>query len=157
MQEFKVGDLVRTPPGQEAWAGRICKVISLHGDFLKLSCPEFPGALESQMWDMGKLTLVNPAGPYRDAILAVDPGACNLSGLIRSMNRHLDLVWHEAKLAGRGTDYVNQHPAFTLFLSQMIYLNTGYDHDISTTDAYAAALAACQAKLVASAEIEVVV
>jgi hypothetical protein len=58
---------------------------------------------------------------YRQALLS--QGACNLSGLARSLAEEIiPQVREEARARGEGTDYVNSHPAVRLFLEQMIWL-----------------------------------
>jgi len=57
---------------------------------------------------------------YEEAILS--QSACNLSGLIMSLSKHMDKIWEEARAQGKGTDYVNNHPVVRLFLEQFNHL-----------------------------------
>ena len=53
--------------------------------------------------------------------------ACNLSGVLASFKEIVhDTLWPEARRIGKGTEWVNQHPICTLFLSKLGSLNRGY-------------------------------
>lgn len=49
--------------------------------------------------------------------------ACNLSGVVHAFSRAMDTLWAAAKAESQGTDYVNQHPIVTLYLSKLVSLN----------------------------------
>ena len=50
--------------------------------------------------------------------------ACNLSGVLRSMTDIVfETLWPIAHETGKGTDWVNQHPIVSLFLSKLSSLN----------------------------------
>jgi len=57
---------------------------------------------------------------YEMALLSQD--ACNLSGLVHSLSKAMELIWEEATEQGQGTNYVNNHPIVRLYLEQMSYL-----------------------------------
>ena len=53
--------------------------------------------------------------------------ACNLSGVLASFKEIVhEVLWPEARRLGHGTEWVNQHPIVTLFLSKLGSLNRGY-------------------------------
>ncbi len=53
--------------------------------------------------------------------------ACNLSGVLASFKEIVhETLWPEARRIGKGTEWVNQHPICTLFLSKLGSLNRGY-------------------------------
>ena len=53
--------------------------------------------------------------------------ACNLSGVLASFKEIVhEVIWPEARRLGKGTEWVNQHPICTLFLSKLGSLNLGY-------------------------------
>ncbi len=53
--------------------------------------------------------------------------ACNLSGVLASFKEIVhEVLWPEARRLGHGTEWVNQHPICTLFLSKLGSLNRGY-------------------------------
>jgi hypothetical protein len=53
--------------------------------------------------------------------------ACNLSGVLASFKEIVhEVIWPEARRVGKGTEWVNQHPIVTLFLSKLCSLNGGY-------------------------------
>jgi hypothetical protein len=53
--------------------------------------------------------------------------ACNLSGVLASFKEIVhEVIWPEARRLGHGTEWVNQHPICTLFLSKLGSLNRGY-------------------------------
>lgn len=51
--------------------------------------------------------------------------ACNLSGVINSLSRGMDILWEEAKKERKGTDWVNTHPICQLFATQIVFLTHG--------------------------------
>lgn len=50
-------------------------------------------------------------------------GACNASGVIRAMARATEDIWALARARGHGTDWVNCHPALTLYVNKVMELN----------------------------------
>ncbi len=53
--------------------------------------------------------------------------ACNLSGVLASFTEIVhEVIWPEARRLGHGTEWVNEHPICTLFLSKLGSLNRGY-------------------------------
>lgn len=50
-------------------------------------------------------------------------GACNASGVIRAMARATEDIWSLARARGLGTDWVNSHPALTLYVNKVMELN----------------------------------
>ena len=53
--------------------------------------------------------------------------ACNLSGVLASFKEIVhETLWPEARRLGKGTEWINQHPICTLFLSKLGSLNRGY-------------------------------
>jgi len=53
--------------------------------------------------------------------------ASNLSGVLASFKEIVhEVIWPEARRLGKGTEWVNQHPVCTLFLSKLGSLNRGY-------------------------------
>jgi len=53
--------------------------------------------------------------------------ACNLSGVLASFKEIVhEVLWPEARRLGKGTEWINQHPICTLFLSKLGSLNRGY-------------------------------
>jgi hypothetical protein len=61
------------------------------------------------------------------AQIAIDcQDACNLSGVLASFKEIIhEVIWPEARRLGKGTEWVNQHPVCTLFLSKLCSLNRG--------------------------------
>jgi hypothetical protein len=51
--------------------------------------------------------------------------ACNLSGIVHSFSEMLPKIWAEAREAGEGTDWVNEHPICILFAEQISHLAKG--------------------------------
>jgi hypothetical protein len=50
--------------------------------------------------------------------------ACNLCGVLASFKEIVhEVLWPEARRQGKGTEWVNQHPICTLFLSKLGSLN----------------------------------
>ena len=50
--------------------------------------------------------------------------ACNLSGVVHSFSRAMDVLWAEARDGeGRGTEWINTHPIVTLFIDKLASLN----------------------------------
>jgi hypothetical protein len=49
--------------------------------------------------------------------------ACNLSGVVHSFSRAMDVLWAEARRTDQGTQWVNEHPIVTLFLDKLASLN----------------------------------
>ena len=70
--------------------------------------------------------------------------ACNLSGLVKSMASHMDEIWAEAREQGKGTEYVNTHPAVVLFVTQLSHLS---GCGMADMEAYSKADAAVQEAL----------
>ena len=53
--------------------------------------------------------------------------ACNISSVLASFKTIVhEVIWPEARRLGHGTEWVNQHPICTLFLSKLGSLNRGY-------------------------------
>ena len=53
--------------------------------------------------------------------------ASNLSGVLASFKEIVhEVIWPEARRLGKGTEWVNQHPVCTMFLSKLGSLNLGY-------------------------------
>jgi hypothetical protein len=72
------------------------------------------------------------------ARVALDcPDACNLSGVLASFKEIVhDVLWPEARRLGKGTEWVNQHPICTLFLSKLASLNGSKCFCSESTSAY---------------------
>jgi hypothetical protein len=49
--------------------------------------------------------------------------ACNLSGVVHSFAKAMDVLWAEARVHGHGTSWINKHPIVTLFLDKLASLN----------------------------------
>ena len=62
------------------------------------------------------------------AQIAIDcQDGVNLSGILASFKEIIhEVIWPEARRLGKGTEWVNQHPVCTLFLSKLCSLNRGY-------------------------------
>lgn len=45
--------------------------------------------------------------------------ACNLSGVVYSLDRDVSALWQLAHKTDRGTDWVNQHPIVVLYLDKL--------------------------------------
>jgi hypothetical protein len=60
---------------------------------------------------------------YKNAIDACS--ACNVSGLIRSLNDMIERIWNCDKKYGIGTYFVNHHPIIQLYAYQIAYLSHG--------------------------------
>lgn len=142
---LRLGDVVHVNAKAEGcYADRLGVVADRHGDFTHVRFPSygndtvhlFPNA-DLEKRDMNQM--------YRNALYVVDPGACNASGVILSMAGHLDMIRLEDSLSAtpRGTDYLNEHPVITLFLSQLIQLNRS---GCSDQDAFDKAYGICKAK-----------
>ncbi len=71
-----------------------------------------------------------------NARCAVDPGACNSSGLIISLAEVLPRVREEMALRQKlySTDDLNRHPVIRLYLEQLFQLSGG--GDLAFSDAY---------------------
>lgn len=69
---------------------------------------------------------------YQDALDSQT--ACNLSGLVKSLDRCLNLIWEESKEAGEkgGTEFVNTHPVVKMFVTQMLHLSMQQAADFET-------------------------
>ena len=63
---------------------------------------------------------------YQKAIWA--QSACNLSGIVHSLSRIMPRIWEEARAAGKGTTYVNEHPIVRLFAEQITWLSRKRDY-----------------------------
>lgn len=79
---------------------------------------------------------------YKDAIDV--QCACNLSGMVHTLDKIVTRVWNEARAAGQGTAYVNRHPIVVLFTAHMLYLCCG---DSMNDSAYYEALSSCEKKI----------
>ena len=89
-----------------------------------------------------------PVDMAKEAVFAIDPGACNLSGLAHSLSRATTKLWefcHEKQKGG--TDWVNGHPYITLMLAQMVWLNHSGSIDM---DVYSKAEELCRAAIAAA-------
>jgi hypothetical protein len=64
------------------------------------------------------------ASAYKDALECQD--ACNLSGIVYTLAKHLPTLWAEANEKGLGTDSTNRHSVVQLFLSKLVSLAGGY-------------------------------
>lgn len=49
--------------------------------------------------------------------------ACNLSGVVISFAKGMDVLWAEAREHGHGTGWINRHPIVTLFIDKLASLN----------------------------------
>jgi len=73
----------------------------------------------------------------QEAIWVVDPGASNLSGMVRSWADALEKLWNAARSLGKGTDWVNRHSINRLYAEQAMYLCSGTSGDPATyTEAF---------------------
>jgi hypothetical protein len=62
--------------------------------------------------------------------------ACNLSGVVSSFAKGMDVIWSEARRLNHGTDWVNKHPISVLFADKIAHLSgTQYD-EVSVFRAY---------------------
>jgi len=75
---------------------------------------------------------------YTQALLAVQVGACNSSGLINSLSEWSDQIWEDANRYGGGTREFNTHPVVQLIVSQLAYL-AGLTLGLDTIEAEAMA------------------
>jgi hypothetical protein len=149
--QLQVGDLVRTKKRSDPspWNDQLCEVVEVHGDFVRLKCNVFQSSgRDTQMWPKFDVDKLDKRNPYYDAVAIVDPGASNPSGVIRSMNRALDIVWWESREKGDGTDYLRKHPALRLMAYQLAYL-LGLDPNMPLGE-YDAALTECREKSTAT-------
>lgn len=78
-----------------------------------------------------------PVEAARDA-LAVQ-GACNLSGVVFSLARHMQTLCDLP--ANKGTDWKNHHPVVVLFMVQLAHLST---RDVVAMDQYRACVEICE-------------
>ena len=62
---------------------------------------------------------------YEDAILVQD--ACNLSGVVHSLAKAMDVIRKEADELGEGTQYMNTHPVVILFVDKLQSLSGSND------------------------------
>jgi hypothetical protein len=67
---------------------------------------------------------------YQEAIFV--QSACNLIAIINSFNKVLDKIFYEARMNGKGTDWINKHPICRLYAEQIIYLSGS----VSYSEAY---------------------
>jgi hypothetical protein len=56
----------------------------------------------------------------QEAMLVQD--ACNLSGVVHSFSRMMEVIWQEARDKGEGTSYVNTHPIVKIMLDKLVML-----------------------------------
>ncbi len=54
--------------------------------------------------------------------------ACNLSGIVHSLDKIVTKLWNEARRDGHGTDWVNQHPIVRLYAEQISHLSSSRDY-----------------------------
>jgi hypothetical protein len=59
--------------------------------------------------------------------------ACNLSGVVHSFSRAMEVLWAEARANNHGTDWINTHPIVTLFIDKLSHLN-GCQYDKGVID-----------------------
>lgn len=62
---------------------------------------------------------------YRNAIDA--QSACNLSGIVYSLERVMKKICKEAEVHGHGTEWKNNHPIARLYAEQIMHLSSGTD------------------------------
>jgi hypothetical protein len=58
---------------------------------------------------------------YQDALNS--QSACNVTGLIQSMAKITECLWHTAWLYNKGTEWVNHHPILQLYAYQLATLS----------------------------------
>jgi hypothetical protein len=62
--------------------------------------------------------------------------ASNLSGVVHSFSKAMDVLWAEARLHGHGTAWINHHPIVTLFVDKLASLNGSQDNSSVVFSAY---------------------
>lgn len=84
---------------------------------------------------------------YREAAqTALDvQDACNLSGVVHSLDKVVDAVWEEARRQGKGTAFVNESPIVYLFLDKLMSLNRRQCLCSDNMDSYSKATAEVEA------------
>lgn len=126
MDRIKVGDTVEVLCHQ----GAIGIVTQIAGDFVRVRIPTLSDSPLTEAVPRHDLRNFSKRRIYEDALAAVCPGACNLSGLVRGLSEAMKYIWFEAHGIGSGTSFVNKHPIVTLYLSQMELLNNpSFYHD----------------------------
>lgn len=75
---------------------------------------------------------------YQDAVDV--QAACNVSGIINSLNKVKDEVWEEIR-SGKWQGQLSDHPAIFLFIFQLSFLTGG-----TSTDKWHEAYTYCQQK-----------
>ncbi len=78
-----------------------------------------------------------PVELARDALAS--QGACNLSGLLFSLSRHMAKLCEMPE--NKGTDWKNHHPVVVLFMVQLAHLST---RDVVGVEGYSACVALCE-------------
>lgn len=68
----------------------------------------------------------NKPAIYADAMSS--QGAVNLGALVHFLNRIVTRLQYEARMTGKGTDYINKHPAVRLFAEQIHHLASAMDY-----------------------------
>jgi hypothetical protein len=84
---------------------------------------------------------------YREAAqTALDvQDACNLSGVVHSLDKVVDAVWEEARRQGKGTAFVNESPIVYLYLDKLMSLNRRQCLCSDNIDSYSKATAEVEA------------
>jgi len=59
--------------------------------------------------------------------------ACNSSGLILDLARHVPTIWKEVRSVGGSTDDFNRHPVVKLFIEQLYHLASPRDYFEAST------------------------
>lgn len=90
-----------------------------------------------------------PIRPEHARAALYSQDACNVSGLVHSLNKIMPGIWEDAHAAGLGTAAVNTHPVVRLFAEQIMHLSRSGADD---TESYTRASAACHAACHAAAE-----
>ena len=65
--------------------------------------------------------------------------ACNVSGLVHSLDSAVSRLWEQAHAEGRGTDWVNRHPVVVLYATQIAHLSGS-----GSTENWDAAVRSCE-------------
>ena len=80
--------------------------------------------------------------------------ACNLSGVVHSMDETMSDLWAMARALGKGTDWVNNHPICRLYASKIAHL-TGMFASANTLAFHAEAEELCTLYPTGSADQEI--
>ena len=70
---------------------------------------------------MNNASIDIPEDMAREALYT--QSACNVSGLVHSLDSAVSRLWKQAHAEGHGTDWVNKHPVVVLYATQIAHLS----------------------------------